>query len=263
MATSNSSNHSRLLSLPAELRLRIWEYSLAPTGTLILTTTTTKRFATNPIIAPALLRTCRQIHNEASSIIIAENSICITVDAHDTCWPTISESRLPQRVLEKLQHMCIILDCTATFRASYEDVDWTQVSALTSLKTLRLTTIARSRGQGHNHRTNGEIAKYYASNCLPHVLNRIPASTRVAYGTLTGTLERTLVENLIGIRRNSAPKEALMGRIVDIAVSEIDCGIVRAKMDEIAGMREGTVKQGSMSGGVGDVWSEYRDGFQR
>ena len=98
----------RLFDLPPELRLRIYEYTLAPTGVLSLTTTATKRRAVLPVISPQMLATCTQLYHEAKDILYSNNEVCISIDAHDTCWPTISERRLPQPVLQKLQHVCLI-----------------------------------------------------------------------------------------------------------------------------------------------------------
>ncbi|KAF2764315.1 hypothetical protein EJ03DRAFT_256674, partial [Teratosphaeria nubilosa] len=134
-----------LFDLPPELRLRIYEYSLAPTGVLSLTSTKTNRKLIQPAVVPALLRTCKQINDEIDSLLFSDNQICISVNAHDTCWRTISESLLPQRVLEKVQHLCVILDCTNYFNASYADVDFSPFEALVSLKTIRIAMIYRKQ----------------------------------------------------------------------------------------------------------------------
>lgn len=83
-----------LLELPAELRLRIFEYALAPTGVLSLLSSSAKRFTVSPTINSAILGTCRQINHEAADMLYSENEICLGVDAHDTC---VSLKYMPTR----------------------------------------------------------------------------------------------------------------------------------------------------------------------
>lgn len=238
-----------LLQLPAELRVRIWEYVLAPTGTLCLTRTNTKRFATDPVLAPRILATCRQIHHEAASMLYAENSICITVDAHDTCWPLIPESRLPQRVLGKLQHMCIILNCINNFSASYEDVDWTALSALTSLQTLRIALV-RSEHDSDPERMWPRPESM--EQLLPVILERIPAAARVTYGTKPGSPERGVAERLIETSNRARPTGYRDWAAQEVAGTEI--GTVAASLTDM--------QQGCKSGGVEDVSGERRDVYR-
>jgi hypothetical protein len=119
MDTTEAPKLSLLLSLPAELRLRIYSFALAPTGSIYLHRTSTKRYAVTPsTISPALLATCRQINYEASGVLYTENVVHIAVDGHDTSWPAINEARLPQFVLQKLEHLCVLLDCTSVLWAN-------------------------------------------------------------------------------------------------------------------------------------------------
>ena len=232
-----------ILNLPAELRLRIYEAALAPTRTVCLTSTRFKRFATNPVLAPALLATCRQIRNEAVDILY-DQTICISVDAHDTCWPTISQLRFSQCALEKLQRMFVVLDTTEFFSASFEDVDWTAFSALISLKSLRLAVIHQ------------DVQTYYWSRplsnsvreLLPNVIERIPKGASVLYGVETHTEEASFLRQTLevaAIRLNpeirSSPKERDPEEITRIAQSLSH------------------IQQGCKSGGVEDVFAEYHE----
>jgi hypothetical protein len=142
MDTTEAPKLSLLLSLPAELRLRIYSFALAPTGSIYLHRTSTKRYAVTPsTISPALLATCRQINYEASGVLYTENVVHIAVDGHDTSWPAINEARLPQFVLQKLEHLCVLLDCTSVLWAKYGTVDLEAFTALTELRTLRLRAL--------------------------------------------------------------------------------------------------------------------------
>ena len=225
----------RLLRLPAELRNRIYEYALAPTGTICLSTSKSKRFATSPVVAPALLATCKQINEEATGVLYSENSICISVDAHDTCWPTISESRLPQRILEKLQHICIILDCTAYFRASYEDVDWCAFTALTSLRTLRIAVV--------NLQNTDDIASALGlesfEGLFTQIYERIPATTNIVYGTRMGSGDRDMLERVVELRKKTL--RCAEGYFVD-ELNGIQLAAVASSMPD--------VQRGCKSGGI-------------
>lgn len=244
--------HSRLLSLPAELRLEIYAHALAPTGSLYLHTTKSKRHAVSPAIPTSLLQTCRQIHSEAKGILYLENTVTFTIDAHDTTWPTISEKRLPQAVLEKLVHACVLLDCTAPFRAAYSDVDFTPFAALTSLRTLRLRHLRIViTGDGMPE-----------PELLAEILARVPRSASIFYGPEGSD------DGIQMYPASKAPQDVTEGRLpmpdivrdrerrVRMDVRESTA----AELEEAMGGCD--VKQGSKSGGVGDVWAEYREGYQ-
>ena len=142
MAATEAPTPSRLLSLPAELRLRIYSFTLAPTGSIYLHRTSTKRYAVTPSnISPALLATNRQINYEATGVLYTENTVHIAVDGHDASWPAINEARLPQPVLQKLEHLCVLLDCTALLWGQYGNVDLDAFTALTELRSLRLRAL--------------------------------------------------------------------------------------------------------------------------
>ena len=191
----------RLLALPAELRLRIYSFALAPTGSIYLHRTPSKRHAVTPSsISPALLATNHQIHSEATGVLYVENTVHIAVDAHDTAWPAINEARLPQPVLQRLEHLCVLLDCSAVLWGRYGSVDFGAFTALTALKTLRLRVLALpderdedgdgDDGQDPNQQGNGSIDppaeptwKFPNFALLAvEILERVPASTKIMYG---------------------------------------------------------------------------------
>ncbi|TKA69597.1 hypothetical protein B0A55_09257 [Friedmanniomyces simplex] len=189
----------RLFDLPSELRLRIYECALAPTGVLSLTSTPSKRCAVTPIITPALLATCHQVHHEADNMILSDNEVTITVNAHDTCWPTISDKRLPQHVLRRLEHMCVILDCTDYFNSSYAEVDFDAFQHLVRLKSMRIAMVYRK------HYATQTLAPLYIPqlrefNVVAQILERIPASTSLLFGTEKGTWQHEVVNLSNGLR---------------------------------------------------------------
>ncbi|KAK3070107.1 hypothetical protein LTR53_011027 [Teratosphaeriaceae sp. CCFEE 6253] len=189
----------RLFDLPSELRLRIYEYALASCGILCLSSTPSKRCAVTPVITPALLRTCRRAYHEADGMLLSDNEITITVNAHDTCWPTISEKRLSQSVLRKIQKLCVILDCTDYFNASYADVDFSAFTHLISLRTLRIAMVFRK------HYPTQTLAPLHLPqlkefNVVAQILERVPASTTLYFGTDRGTLQHEIVRSSNGMR---------------------------------------------------------------
>ena len=235
-----------LLELPAELRLRIYEHTLCPTGTVKLTRTKAKRFATQPVLAPAILATCRQIYDEASSMLYKYNTISINIDAHDTTWPVIAEARLPQRVLEKLQRLSVTLDARSYFHNNYNDVDWKPFAAMTSLKMLRLALIT-TNSTSFGFRTVPDIVM----ELLPEILERIPADTKVLYGTEDGFEERHISGQAVEVRVSAA------GWANSVTEREVDT----KQLSELAGEVSKNVVQGCRSGGIDDVFAEYRTGY--
>ena len=232
----------RLFDLPSELRVRIFEFALAPTGTLCLTTTSSKRFAVEPVITPALLAASLQVYRECDNILYAENEVCISVSAHDTCWPTISEKRLPQRVLTQLQHMSIILDCTNYFNASYDDVDLAAFEALISLRTMRIAMVYRenypSQCLAPLH-----IPQLREYNIVAQVLERLPASTKVSYGSVEGSQQSVMIGGILEGRA-----KAMAGKLVEARASDLE--------DAARGVRD--LVRGCKSGQTVDVFAESR-----
>lgn len=238
----------RLLELPAELRIRIYEACLAPTGTLCLIATKTKRYATTPVLSPTILSTCRQIYSEAQDILLDQNKVCFTIDAHDTSWPVVSEKRLPQHVLEKLQHAVIILDAATTFYSSYQNIDWSALGALVSLKTLKICIVWQCEG------TSPSAASWLDFyELMEQVLERIPQSTKVMYGADKDAPEHELVKNVIERRQQGRTFPQIgIGR-GPVSVQELTTAEY-AELEEVVG----EINQGEQSGGVEDVYAEYR-----
>lgn len=247
---------SPLFLLPAELRLQIYTHALSPTGSLYLHTTTTKRHACTPSVNPSLLLTCRQIHHEAAGILYLENTVTFTVDAHDTTWPTISEKRLPQHVLEKLVHVCVLLDCTGPFQAGYGDVDFGAFGALTSLKTLRL------RHLGVANEVLRQDLDFVP--LVREILERVPRSTKVVYGPEEGDDGVAMFP----LNARMAQPVVTEGRIPMAEVIRDRERRVRLEVRETTvsewkdAMEDFVVEQGVRSGGVRDVWATYREAYQ-
>ncbi|WPH04937.1 Hypothetical protein R9X50_00783400 [Acrodontium crateriforme] len=183
---------SPLLALPAELRLSIYECALAPTGVLALHATKTKRRAVTPMVSPALLCTCKQICREATAILYRENEITVLIDAHDTCWPTLAENRLPQRVLEQLRSFCAVLDCTGFLASSYSDVDFGPFAGLSQLRILRVGVLYRKITRTGLPGSEDEVVTSYGSDeklatCMTELVLRIPSNCSVIFGLEEGS----------------------------------------------------------------------------
>jgi hypothetical protein len=80
-----------LLALPAELRIRIYEACLAPSGTIYLPSNAGISVF-NAGVSTALLATCHQIHAEAQDCLFQSNTICFFADACRMQEPIIASS---------------------------------------------------------------------------------------------------------------------------------------------------------------------------
>ena len=145
-------------------------------------------------------------------------------------------------MLEKLQHLGVILDCTGYFRASYEDVDWTPFSALTSLHTLRLTIV---RSHNDADPVPPRPLDDLVEELLPHILERIPVETKLEYGTEAGSSEREALDQTVERRLRGRPNAWVAKESDGNEVARIAAGLV-------------DVQRGCKSGGVRDVFAEYR-----
>jgi len=283
----------RLLSLPAELRLRIYSFALAPTGSIYLHRTPSKRHAITPSsISPALLATNRQINAEATGVLYVENTVFIALDAHDTAWPTINEARLPQPVLQRLEHLCVLLDCTAVLWRPYDAVDFDAFTALTTLKTLRLRALVlpdeaeEFAEDGDDQNAAGDPNQQGGNEGPPlppaeptwkfpqfarlaaEILERVPASTRVFYGPEadddreTGDAEHHHREGAFEpFDQFYTPKYKLTtmaGRSHTAVAREVTAGDLRESLRVLEGELELAERRGSKAGSVLDVWADYR-----
>ena len=284
----------RLLSLPAELRLRIYSFALAPTGSIYLHRTPNKRHAVTPSsITPALLATNRQIRAEATGALYVENTVAIALDAHDTAWPTINEARLPQPVLQRLEHLCVLLDCTAVLWRRYDAVDFEAFTALTALKTLRLRALVLPDEviadgdddqdvdpdqQGGNNDPPPPPAEptWKFPNFAPlaaEILERVPASTRIFYGPEGDCDDSEAVDATEGDgpQHREGPLEpfdkfytpkfklsTMPGQSPNAVAREVSARDLQESlrlMESELGLAE---RRGSKAGSVLDVWADYR-----
>lgn len=285
MDTAETPKPSLLLSLPAELRLRIYSFALAPTGSIYLHRTSTKRYAVTPSsISPALLATNRQINYEASGVLYTENTVHIAIDGHDTSWPAINEARLPQPVLQKLEHMCVLLDCTALLWGQYGSVDLEAFTALTELRTLRLRALvlpdeAEEEEEDAND-PNAAAANQQQVIQAPleptwkfknfprlavEILERVPVNTKIVYGRDTSDDKEPDATDLgpPGPRepfdKFYTPKfeiTTLPGQVRDAVAREVSAGDLQANLESVD--LEG--RRGCKAGTVKDVWAYYREG---
>jgi hypothetical protein len=288
---------SRLLSLPAELRLRIYSFALAPTGTIYLHRTPSKRHAVTPSsITPALLATNHQIHSEATGVLYVENTVHVAVDAHDTAWPAINEARLPQRVLQRIEHLCVLLDCSAVLWRGYGAVDFGAFTALTALKTLRLRALVlgdeaeNADGEEVDPNQQGGM-----NDPLPQppaeptwkfpkfallaveILERVPASTKILYGPdkdededNTAKVSGSTTEQhhqqhregpLAPFDKFYTPKyklSALPGQGYDAVAREVRSEDLQESLRVMGGELELAERRGKKAGTVLDVWADYR-----
>lgn len=67
----------RLLDLPAELRMRIYEYALTAPDNAIRIYYSFQKCRVNPGLGLPLLRTCRQVYNEARDVLYQENTVLV------------------------------------------------------------------------------------------------------------------------------------------------------------------------------------------
>ena len=287
MDVTEAPKPSLLLSLPAELRLRIYSFALAPTGSIYLHRTSNKRYAVTPsTISPALLATNRQINYEASGVLYTENVVHIAVDGHDTSWPAINEARLPQPVLQKLEHFCVLLDCTALLWGQYGSVDLDAFTALTELRTLRLRALVlpdeaeeeeeiendpntTANQQQQQQFVQSPVEPTWKFKNFPllavEILERVPVNTKILYGRDTSEDEPNATESALPGPREPFDKyytpkfeiTTLPGQFRDAVAREVSAEDLRANLESVD--LEG--RRGIKAGTVKDVWAYYRDGL--
>ena len=200
---------SPLLNLPAEIRVQIYTEALCPSTTLCLTGSATHRFAAFPKVSPSLLQTCRQIAHEARGFLHENNQVCIAVNAHDTTWPIVSDGRLPPSVRRRLRHVTVLLDCSANFRASYEDVDFDAFADFTALRTLRVAIIAHEgvfapvtqNDHEQQEQQQEDQPQVRLVQLLSQVLERVPPDVVALGGFDQDPVQEKFLGDLLRMRR--------------------------------------------------------------
>jgi hypothetical protein len=267
--------------LPAELRLRIYSFVLAPTGSIYLHRTSSKRFAVTPsTISPAFLAVNRQINYEATGVLYTENTVHIAVDGHDTSWPAINEARLPQPILQKLEHLCVLLDCTAPLWGQYATVDLDAFTALTELRTLRLRALVLpdeaeeaedddpNAAANNQQVTQGPVEPTWKFKNFPllavEILERVPVSTKILYGRDTSEDEEPDAnewgqpgprEPFDEYYRPKFESTVLPGQALNAVAREVSAEDLQANLQSV----DLESRRGCKAGTVKDVWRDYRE----
>jgi hypothetical protein len=146
-------------------------------------------------------------------------------------------------VLEKLQRVCLILDCTATFRAPFTELDLDVLRAFTSLEQLRVAVVLRTDPDAASQAMRASLGTLFGL-----ILERIPAKTRVEYGVVAGSDEEKVAEELKVRRQKTFRREQ---RVVVVVVGG-------SELEKLAQGIPPDLEKGSLSGGVADVFKEYR-----
>ncbi|MCJ1258614.1 hypothetical protein MMC24_006447 [Lignoscripta atroalba] len=168
----------RLLDLSAELRLHIYKLALrSPNKTILMPYTfNPKQSHHRHGLAINLLRTCSQVHREASDILYKSNTVLVGADVHMTTYPVINAKVLPQCALSRLRHVFVVLDACDGFQANYKNVDFRQFQAMTALQTLRIGIVTQ--------RDSIWWTDSWAT-LLAHVIERVPSQCAVEFGSFS------------------------------------------------------------------------------
>lgn len=140
----------------------------------------------------------------------------------------------------------MVLDCcTRWFRAEYSDVDWAAFTALISLKTLRIAVLDQSTFSAELENDPSPVQAL-----LREILERIPATTKVSYGTLEGSPEQHFVHTILEKYNKDLGPGSEFAELRGSVLSH--CEGLMSDLD-----------RGCKSGGISDVFAEYRHMYQR
>ncbi|KAK8230797.1 hypothetical protein HDK77DRAFT_494091 [Phyllosticta capitalensis] len=176
---------SRLLSLPAELRLRIYQEALtAPDAAIRMYFSFQRNHRVQPRLGLGLLRTCRQIHAECQEVVVKENAVFAYADCFQPSAPAIGSSQLPPPALHTIRTLFLVLDVSEAYDSSLEALpspsslsNFAPLAQLAALRRLRVAVVARRRFcQGLQ----------WWKALLGCVIERVPPECRVEWGSETG-----------------------------------------------------------------------------
>ncbi|KAB2573344.1 hypothetical protein BFW01_g12793 [Lasiodiplodia theobromae] len=169
-----ASKSFRLLNLPAELRLRIYEHALTAPDKAIRIYYSYQKDRVKPGLVLPLLRTCRQVHAEALEVLY-ENTVCVHANANRIGYPIIGSSQLPPPALANLRHLFIVLDVSDPPQLADDDyIDFRPFQAMVRLRRLRIAAVDEPE----------ELESLEGwTDLLSHIIERVPSTCKLEYGT--------------------------------------------------------------------------------
>ncbi|KAF4312228.1 hypothetical protein GTA08_BOTSDO12112 [Botryosphaeria dothidea] len=162
----------RLLDLPAELRLRIYEHALTAPDHAIRIYYSYQRNRVNPNLALALLRTCRQVYSETQNIPYQQNAVYVHAHCFLTASPIIPSMHLPPPATSRLRRLFVVLDTRDTFLSANHAADFRPFQSMLQLRRLGLVVVAPPDAIPH--------APW--QHLLAPVIERVPARCTIEYG---------------------------------------------------------------------------------
>ncbi|KAF2139191.1 uncharacterized protein K452DRAFT_200644, partial [Aplosporella prunicola CBS 121167] len=132
-----------LLDLPAELRMRVYECALtAPDNAIrIYYSFHSNRHPHN--LGLSLLRTCRQIHQEAHDVLYQANTVLVHADCYRSASPAIGSLQLPPYALARLRSVFVVLDTSISVDFDYTQTDFRPFQGMVRLQRLRMAVVER------------------------------------------------------------------------------------------------------------------------
>ncbi|KAK4549170.1 hypothetical protein LTR36_007628 [Oleoguttula mirabilis] len=171
----------RFLDLPPELRVWVYRKLLAPGHISLRSCANNQLMAvslgvTPNHLAPKLLRAGKLIHKEACDMLYAENTICINVSLLFGCEPMIAKRQVPNTTLPRLKSVMLMFDTVSPNDMVVNALghcDWRQLAGMMGLTHARICMIERD---------NLKDRADHRSSLLEHLIERLPANCKLAYG---------------------------------------------------------------------------------
>lgn len=223
----------RLMDLPPEIRNIVYREALGSGAICLMSCSHLQPRGISPGLAPQLLATCKQIHEEAQGLLVA-NTFMITFmpysfsDRH----PALHPHQLPHHVTSKIEHMVLLVDC---IRFAEISCDPECLQAFIALKTLRIVGVEE---EAEEH----AISPAGLASILEEIVVRIPSNCVIDYGSRPDREQwfaKRMSDALKGKRRHHHTTDDPVGEVKEVQV---------AKLREAAQALSDEVVQGSKSG---------------
>ncbi|KAK5172858.1 uncharacterized protein LTR77_002978 [Saxophila tyrrhenica] len=223
-----------LMGLPPELRVRIFELALAPGSVSLTSCAHQMPQSTFPVLTPALLRTSRQLKQEAEGLLEA-NTLIVNASLQSGTRSVIHRTEVPPALLSKIKRLVLVVDAinynVGPPPESKVQFDWRQLQALTSLTHLRVIGLESP---------NSDVAVDFWELVLGEIVRRIPANCKLEYGA-ESPLE------IAHVSRMARTIEKAPRRWAGSGPKKVDEAAV-AKLKQAAARVSANVEQGVKSG---------------
>lgn len=170
----------RFLDLPGEMRNRIYRAAISP-GHISLRSCAKHHMSVgvDPPLVAGILAGSKQLANETKDLVF-ESTFIVDVSLESPIRSVINPLQVPRSMLDKIQHLVLVLDFTRVDNSCPSGLDWRYIQRMTALSSLKICAIQMWPPAARF--TPGMTLQDHHRGTIQTILECIPATCIVQYG---------------------------------------------------------------------------------